>query len=324
MFTRHPIKKIIRARVSTLISRLDMRERLRAFSRNKGVTPFMVFLSAYAFLLCRYAGKDKVLITIPLRGRERQEFEAIPGPFTNNLFFPVDVQDHTFSSLLAHVKQETGRTFGGEVPSFERLIEAINQDLADSAFFQLQFSYQNVENRGTHWAEGIRISAGPAHDSDNAHAEISFWMREGKESMDGAIDYRTRLFDEAFITTFFARLMALIGSAIATPDARLHDLDCKAPADAQPGPAVPHRTQASTLKELRETFARNTENTVVVTRSSRISAGELLSYIDDPGRALPEDSADSARELLQALGELAAARELSGHGPGRSLVQRGM
>ena len=202
----------------------DLREAIRAFTRKKGVTPFMVFLSAYASLLGIYSGKGSALITIPLRGRERPELEQIFGPFTNNLFLPVSYEGHTFSTLLSHVKDETARAFGGEVPSFERLIESINQDLSDTAFFQLQFSYQNVENRGTHWTKGIRMAAGPVHDSDNAHAEISFWMREGKSNMDGALDYRTGLFDEETIANFFDRMVDLIRSAIADPDRSISDL----------------------------------------------------------------------------------------------------
>jgi len=285
---------------------VELRERLRAFTRKKGVTPFMVFLSAYAFLLCRYAGKNKVLITIPHRGRERKEFETIPGPFTNNLFFPVDTDGHTFSTLLAHIKRETGLTFGGEVPSFERLIEAINQDLADSAFFQLQFSYQNVENRGSHWAEGIRMSAGPAHGSDNAHAEISFWMREGKETMDGAIDYRTSMFDEAFIAEFFERLLAVIQSAIMSPDSRLQDLDCGAPANLDMGTAAAPATPANVLEDLCAALASQPEKDAVVSRSGTLSAGQLLDVIHGSPQGKPAGYTDSTASLVATLSELAS------------------
>ncbi len=285
---------------------VELREKLRAFSREKGVTPFMVFLSAYAFLLCRYAGRDKVLLTIPHRGRERKEFETIPGPFTNNLFFPIDTDKHTFLTLLTHIKRETGLTFGGEVPSFERLIEAINQNLADSAFFQLQFSYQNVQNRGTHWAEGIRMSAGPAHNSDNAHAEISFWMREGKENMDGAIDYRTSMFDEAFIAEFFQRLLAVIESAIATPDARLQDLGCGAPANTDMAiPRLP-ATHVNALEDLRTALTRQPENVVVLSQLTSLSAGRLLDAIDTAQDSAVERNTDATAELVKAVRDLAS------------------
>lgn len=293
---------------------VDLRERLRSFTRERGVTPYMVFLAAYAFLLCRYAGRDRVLLTIPLRGRERKAFETIPGPFTNNLFLPVDVEGHTFSSLLAHVKKETGRAFGGEVPSFERLIEAINQNLADSAFFQLQFSYQNVENRGTHWAEGVRMSAGPVHDSDSAHAEISFWMRDGGGTLDGAIDYRTSLFDEAFIAEFFRRLLALIRAAMASPDTALFDLDLDDPTATGDTLSVsaekPEPTD--TLQALREALARRNEHDIVVEGAVTFTAGELSRALATPPGAASEGPGDPGTELWQALRRLAAGESLPG------------
>ncbi len=286
---------------------VELREALRAFCRQQGVTPFMVFLSSYAYLLCRYAGKGSALITVPLRGRERPEFETIPGPFTKNLFLPVEVEDRSFASLLASVKQETGQAFGGEVPSFERLIEAINQNLADSAFFQLQFSYQNVENRGTEWARGIRMSAGPAHDSDHVHAEISFWMREGRNSMDGAIDYRTSLFDEAFIARFYERLLAVIRAGIATPDAALLDLDIEAPGATTDAPTPP--TRIDTLSALKSELAQSPERTVLATPTDERSAGQLLAMLDDAAPAAINGASDAETTLVRALVALAAGRE---------------
>lgn len=196
----------------------DLHQRIKAFARNMGATPFMVMLTSYITLLCKYADHDSVLVTIPLRGREKRQFEGIFGPFTNNLFLKASIRDQSFTSLLNQVKARVGEAFGSEIAPFERLVEILNQDLAASAFFQLQFSFQNVEDRRTHWATGIELSMGPQQDFHSTHADLSFWVREGTNMVDGAIDYRTTMFNEATIALFQERLLQLTEEGIRSPD----------------------------------------------------------------------------------------------------------
>lgn len=202
----------------------DLRQHVKRASRQTGATPFMILLTAYATLLCRYSNQDTILITVPLRGREKGQFEKIFGPFTNNLFLRVDTRKHSFSSLLETVKTDVGNAFGREIVPFERIIEVLNQDLAASAFFQLQFSFQNVEDRNPDWATGITLTTGPQRDFHVTHSDIGFWLREGRDLIDGAIDYRTAQFGEDSIETFYKRFLSLIEVGLKFPDTPLRDL----------------------------------------------------------------------------------------------------
>lgn len=280
---------------------------IKDYAQKVGATPFMVLLTSYAALLCRYTGQDSVLVTIPMRGRERRQFEKLCGPFTNNLFMPLDVARHTFSTMIALVKDRIGKTFGSEVPAFERLVESLSQDLANSGMFQLQFSYQNVEDRRKEWARDITLSAGPHHDFHATHADISFWVREGADAIDGAIDYRTAMFDETSIALFYRRMLQITEQGLRSPDAPIDELDLLERPAAMP---MAHPAPDDALRRLNQALSMAGDRICLESRTGKVTASRLKDCLEGIGTGVPADCPSGLLPVVLALGTLAAGRQL--------------
>ncbi len=201
----------------------DVSRELYAFARSEGVTPFMVLFAAYAALLGRYAHTDDVVITTPMQGRRRRELERIIGPFTNSIFLRVRLNGNpTFRELVQRARETVLEGFAHQTTPVEALLDALRQDLTSTSLFQVDFSYQNTQQRTTRW--GPLVLGQVPQDFHATHADLNFWVRDAGASLSGAFDYRTDLFDRETLRRLIDHLLHVVALGIRSPDTRLGDL----------------------------------------------------------------------------------------------------
>ncbi|WP_040072020.1 condensation domain-containing protein, partial [Pseudomonas batumici] len=108
--TDHPRPQVQSYLGATLALELPagLSARLRQFSQQQGLTPFMTLLGAWSILLSRLSNQPEVVIGTPVANRPRQETEGLIGFFVNTLALRVDVQaHHRVDQLLARIKAIT-------------------------------------------------------------------------------------------------------------------------------------------------------------------------------------------------------------------------
>ncbi|WP_163830583.1 condensation domain-containing protein, partial [Pseudomonas viridiflava] len=89
--------------------RLDPRlcDDLKTFCQLHAVTPFMLFMGAWAVLLARLSGQSEVVIGMPVANRRRSEVEELIGLFVNTLAVRIDTSgEPDVSTLLARIKSQ--------------------------------------------------------------------------------------------------------------------------------------------------------------------------------------------------------------------------
>lgn len=97
----------------------EFAQEVRDLCDQRSMSPFMVYLAAYAVLLRRYTGVDDVVINSPVANRNRSELEPIVGLFAaGNLPFRIDLSGNgTFGDLLDRVRETARAAFAhAEVP----------------------------------------------------------------------------------------------------------------------------------------------------------------------------------------------------------------
>ncbi|WP_337459730.1 condensation domain-containing protein, partial [Pseudomonas asplenii] len=94
--TDRPRPQVQSYRGATLALELpaQLSTRLRQFSQQQGLTPFMTLLAAWSILLSRLSNQTEVVVGTPVANRPRLETEALIGFFVNTLALRVDVQSH--------------------------------------------------------------------------------------------------------------------------------------------------------------------------------------------------------------------------------------
>ncbi|MEM7307339.1 MAG: amino acid adenylation domain-containing protein [Planctomycetota bacterium] len=207
-------------------------ERLKAFSREARVTPFMTLLAAYKILLQRLAGEDDVVVGVPTANRNWPATEPLVGFFVNSLVMRTDVGgDPTFRELLERVRRTAVDAFEHRNVPFERIVERLRPDrtLGRNPLFQVTFQYQDASYgrqnslAPQHDFPGIEIERLPI-DTGTALFDLSVNLGEIEEGLGVLVEYSTALWDGERVEALVRQLLALVEDGMARPDAPISRL----------------------------------------------------------------------------------------------------
>jgi len=116
------------ARVSADLP-LRLREAMREFGGREAVTPFVVYLSAFALMLARQAKSEDVSIGTPIANRHRFAAEPLVGTLVNTLVMRTDLSgDPSFTQLVHRVRKNALEAYAHQDAPFDELIDALGHD----------------------------------------------------------------------------------------------------------------------------------------------------------------------------------------------------
>ncbi|HEU4538991.1 MAG TPA: amino acid adenylation domain-containing protein, partial [Polyangiaceae bacterium] len=272
-------------------------DEVEALGRSLSATPFMLLLAAYAALLARHTGHDDLVIGTPIANRTRVEAEGLIGMFVNTLALRADLRGGpTFAELVARLKARTLAAYAHQDLPFERLVEGlgVSRDPSRPPVFQTMFTLQNTPQE-TIAVSGLKI-APLAVESGTSQFDLSLDVIPAQSGHLLQWEYNTDLFDRATIERLAAHFEALLGAALASPDAPLDRLPLADAAADRPARAAWNDTAADyprdqTVHGLFEAQARQTPDATAVEH-----AGRSLTYAQLDARA------DALARHLVALG----------------------
>ncbi len=210
-----------------------LRQGVAALGRDRGATPFMPLLAAFAALLSRYSGQTTVAIGAPVANRGRAELEPLIGLFVNTLVMRVDVDEAaSFAGLVDQVRGTALEAYAHQDAPFEKLVEALKprRNLSHAPLFQVMFVMQNAPAAELS-LPGLALRPLPAA-GGHAKFDLTLFVTETDAGLEGLFEYNTDLFDGATIERLATGWLALLEAAVAEPDASLAELPAM-PADAR-------------------------------------------------------------------------------------------
>ncbi|HEU5381257.1 MAG TPA: amino acid adenylation domain-containing protein, partial [Ktedonobacteraceae bacterium] len=178
---------------------------LTALGQQEGATLFMLMLTAFTTLLSRYSGQTDVLIGTPIANRTRAEMENMIGCFINTLVLRTDLSDNpSLRTLLKRVQQVALDAYAHQDLPFEKIVEEVQpeRNLSHSPLFQVMFVFQNAPQSLPALGD-LAINGLPMLTQIIAEFDLTLYMWETAEGLEGCFKYNTDLFEEATI----ARLM---------------------------------------------------------------------------------------------------------------------
>ncbi|WP_122630819.1 non-ribosomal peptide synthetase, partial [Pseudomonas viridiflava] len=204
--------------------RLDPRlcDDLKTFCQLHAVTPFMLFMGAWAVLLARLSGQSEVVIGMPVANRRRSEVEELIGLFVNTLAVRIDTSgEPDASTLLAHIKSQVIQAQEHQDLPFEQVVERLRppRSLAHSPLFQASLAWDGSQGLGLQLGD---LHLQPLSDQPTfAKFDLTLSMGETDEGFGGVVDYATALFDESTVVRYVGYLEQLlwtmVGNAHAVP-----------------------------------------------------------------------------------------------------------
>ncbi|MFF3072028.1 amino acid adenylation domain-containing protein [Kitasatospora sp. NPDC057904] len=213
----------------------DTADRLRRLARESGSTLYLTLLTAFAVVLSRHSGQERLLVGTPVANRERAEFEDLVGCFLNTVPVRLDLRGApSFGELLGRVTEDALAAFAHQGVPFGRLVGELapERDLARSPLVQALFALQNVR-LGSFEAPGVTSELVEVSEA-NAQFDLNLRMLDTGGEILGWLDYDTDLFDAATVERLAGRFTAALAAMAADPAA------CTATADLLP-PAERHR-----------------------------------------------------------------------------------
>ena len=258
---------------------------LRQLGQGKSATLFMVLLALYVALLQRLSGQSDLVISTPVRGRDRAELEPVMGFFVNAL--PLRIQADPaapFAQLLGKVREAVLDAFAHADVPFEQVVRTLKLPRDDSRppLAQAMFSFQDVRDRPTQWGdlqqERILLFQRGAAD------DLGLWFVEDEQGLAGGLTYNTDLFDADTAVRFRDRYLALLISVLDDPQQPLASLNLLPDAEqAQMAQWQQGDTSAplgGCIHELVQAQARRTPERIALR-----SGGNALSYAALDARA---------------------------------------
>lgn len=180
----------------------DLVEKIHQLIRQKGVTLYMVLLSAYNILLSRYAGQEDIVVGTPIAGRPHDDLEKIIGFFVNTLAmrnYPGG--EKTYLEFLAEIKEQSLRAFENQDYPFDMLVDklAVHRERNRSPLFDVMLALQNTQEVKVDTPD-LRFDFFDTGNKDQAvKFDLALMAYEPKGKIQFRFRYSTRLFQRETI-----------------------------------------------------------------------------------------------------------------------------
>ncbi|WP_316214638.1 non-ribosomal peptide synthetase [Bradyrhizobium sp. SZCCHNR2035] len=200
----------------------DLWRSIQALARRSRVTPFVVLLSAFKFLLARYVMQDDVVIGTSTANRGRPELARVIGCFAETI--PVRSRlrtDETVGELLREVHEKLlDAQEHADVP-FEAIVDAckIPRSPDQHPLFDIMFELETGHHRPT-TVERLRLTpvrlplATPKFD-------MNVEVHESGDGLEIWVEYRSDLYQVATVARLFDNYRRLLECFVADGDREL-------------------------------------------------------------------------------------------------------
>ena len=212
----------------------DVTRRLRDFSLNEGVTPFMALLAVFQIVLGRHAGQEDVTVGTVVAGRDRPELERLIGVFINTVAMRTDLSaGATFRDLLRMVRRNVLDAFDNQDVPYDRVVEAIapGRAVGVQPLFQVLFVLENLpfesvprSDPGVTKERARRVGTGLQVHSVTAlqmYYDLTLTLTDTGTFLGGGLHYSADLFDRETVETLAKHFTTALAWVLDHPDDRI-------------------------------------------------------------------------------------------------------
>jgi natural product biosynthesis luciferase-like monooxygenase protein/amino acid adenylation domain-containing protein len=245
----------------------SLAERVDAYARARGATPFMVIVSALGAVLGRMSGQDDFVIGTAVTDRPEGTEHRV-GMYINTLVLRMEMTgDPDFPRLLRRVRERSTRAYEHQSVPFDDLVTALNPDRVAGAnpLLSVMVEYENAADVGFDpprvRAELVDIPA------DRAPFAMTCYLSRHDAGLRCAVEYDSALFDESAVVRILDYTRQVLARATDGEAAPLSTLTRLTPADQdtlREARAATVAAPPACLHQLVEEQARRTPDAVAI------------------------------------------------------------
>ncbi|NDB86329.1 MAG: non-ribosomal peptide synthetase, partial [Alphaproteobacteria bacterium] len=206
----------------------ELSESIKSLCQEKGVSLYMLLLSALDILLHKLSGSTDIVVGSPVANRHYQETEDMIGFFVNTLVSRIQVAGNkSFDGLLSEVKSDVLESYTHQDVPFEQLVDVLSMERSTNRnpVFQIMFSFNNKVQEERVLLEGVE-SRNIANEYSVAKFDLEIVCYElGNGSLGVKIKYLQDLYKKETIEHFTRYFKNILEAITKSPAIKVRDID---------------------------------------------------------------------------------------------------
>jgi len=201
---------------------------VRDVSRDLGVTPFVVVLSAFQTLLYRYSGESLIAVGTPMLARQISGSQQLAGHFTNPVILLQEFDGAmAFADIVAQNRVRVQQSLTHQQFPLQLLIDRLQpeRDLSRPPLFQVAMSWNQ--------ASGARDGIGDEHvitriinmEQRGAVYDLVLTCVDTGSEIRASLRYNTELFTRATVQRLAQHLSTLLFDVTYAPQSQVSQLN---------------------------------------------------------------------------------------------------
>ncbi len=208
--------------------------RIKEFCQKERLTPFHLFLAAYALLLMRHSGQEDIILGCPFTNRPLPELNGLIGTFINTLPIRLNLSgDPSVRDLLKQVCEVMLDAFTWQAAPIEILASEISpqREISWTPVFQVLINMRNAPKRPSA-IDGLEIER-VLSEGEPAAFDISLELDEEGDCFNAAVRYNVGLFDDTTILHMVSHYQNILAGMLNRPEDPLSELEMLTPLERQ-------------------------------------------------------------------------------------------
>ena len=197
---------------------------LKTLGPKEKVSPFMILLTAFQCLLCRYSGQHDVGVASCVANRQSSQYERMVGHFSNHVMFRTSLADNsTLREVLRQVRQTALTAYSYQDWPFGDVVEHLEtaSDASRTNLFQALLVL--TEAPKDKWSFcGLNVRPLPL-DVGTTAFDLIVWLKL-EEKLEIDLQYNSDLFEADTIRQILADYATVLGIMSTNPEARVGEL----------------------------------------------------------------------------------------------------
>ena len=251
-------------------------------SKQLGVTPYMLLLSAYYILLSKYSSQEDIVVGSPIVGRNIAELYNLIGMFVNTLAMRANIDSNlSFKDFLSYIKDMCLNNYKYQDYPFDELVDKlkIQRDTSRNPLFDVMFIYQNNGNATADFGDIKTEYFTP--DTKISKFDLSLEVIPENDILNLSFEYATALFNKQFIEDLSKHYSNILTSCLDNLNVKISNICMLSKAEKNKILYDFNNTKTDypkdkTIAELFEAQAKKTpNNTAVVFGMQKLTYKEL-------------------------------------------------
>lgn len=203
----------------------NIADAIEAICTKTRATPYMVLFAVFHLVLARYSGQRDIAIGSHIQNRTRTELDNLVGFFVNTMVIRVQQRDEwSFRDFLTAVRDRCLQAYENRHVPIDSLVRELRiaPDPGSLPLVQVFFSFQDTSHRTS--SIGDVACQSVIRSAQTTDADLTLWVRNYGDRLDGGFDYRTDLYSASTIRSLKSSFVHVLEALARHMDVALADV----------------------------------------------------------------------------------------------------